>query len=52
MAAELMGFRQRRWNAERFTIFQTVTLQHTQHINKSCDIRQQIDRRLDAWEAV
>ena len=51
LAAELTGIWQRRWNAERFIVFQTVTLQHARHVPKSCEIRQRIDRRLDTWEA-
>ena len=35
----------RTWNAERFIVFQTVTLQRAR------DIRQRIEKRLDAWEA-
>ena len=45
---ELTGVQQRRWNAERFIVFQTVILQRVWHITKSCNIRRQIDRRLNA----
>ena len=51
LAVELIGFRQHRWNAERFIIFQTVILQRALNVIKSCEIRRRIDRRLDAWEA-
>ena len=32
--AELTGVWQRRWNAEKFILFQTVTLQRAHHIIK------------------
>ena len=50
LTAELTGVRQRRWNTERFIVFLTVTLQHVQHVTKSCEIRQRIDWKVDAWE--
>ena len=50
LAAELTGFRQRRWNVGRFIVFQTVTLQRAWHVTKSCEICQRINRMLDAWE--
>ena len=51
LAAELTGFRQCRWNAERFIVFQTVNIQHTQHVTKSCKIRKMIYWRIHTWEA-
>ena len=51
LAAELTGFRKRRWNAERFIVFQAETLQSARQVIKSYEIRRQIDQRLDAWEA-
>ena len=51
MTAEIIGVRQRCWNAERFIIFQTVALQRARHVIKSCEIRQRINQSLDIWEA-
>ena len=51
LVGELRGFRDRRWNLERFIVFQTVTLQRARHVTASWDIRRWIDKRLDAWEA-
>ena len=39
LAAELTGIWQRRWNAERFIVFQTATLQRAQNVTNSCEIR-------------
>ena len=41
----------RRWNSERFVVFQTVILQRDRHVTASRDIRRRIEKRLDAWEA-
>ena len=43
--------RKRRWYEERFTVFHIVILQRTRHVIKYCEIRRQIDRQIDAWEA-
>ena len=51
LAAELTGVRKRRWNAERFIVFQAETLQSARQVIKYYEIWRQIDQRLDAWEA-
>ena len=51
LAEELRGIRDRRWNSERFIVFQTVTLQRARHVTASRDNWRRIERRLDAWEA-
>ena len=51
LVRELRGMPDRKWNAERFIVFQTVTLQRARHVTASRDIRRQIEKRLDAWEA-
>ena len=51
LVRELRGMLDRRWNAERFIVFQTVTLQRARHVTASRDIRRRIENRLDAWEA-
>ena len=51
LALELRGIRDRRWNSERFIVFQTVTLQRARHVTASQDIRRRIEKRLNAWEA-
>ena len=44
----MKGERDRRWNSERFIVFQTVILQRARHITASQAIRQRIEKRLDA----
>ena len=51
LAEELRGICDRRWNSERFIVFQTVMLQRARHVIASRDIRRRIERPLDAWEA-
>ena len=51
LGAELQGVRDRRWNSERFILFQTVILQRARHVTASHAIRRQIDKRLEAWGA-
>ena len=41
--------RDRRWNLERFIVFQTVILQRSRHVTASQAIRCRIEKRLDAW---
>ena len=40
LVEELRGIRDRRWNSERFIVFQTVTLKRARHVTASRDIRQ------------
>ena len=47
---ELRSVCGRRWNSERFIVFQTVTLQRSRHVTASWYIRRRIEKRLDAWE--
>ena len=42
--------RGRRWNSERFIVFQTVILQRDFHVTASHTIRRRIKKRLDAWD--
>ena len=42
---------QRRWNSERFIVFQTVILQCNRHVTGSGTIWRRINHRLDYWEA-
>ena len=51
LVREMRGVLDRRWNSERFIVFQTVTLQRARHVTASRDIRRRIEKRLDAWEA-
>ena len=51
LVRELRGLRNRQWNSERFIVFQTMTLQRARHVTASWDIRQRIEKRLEAWEA-
>ena len=43
--------RDRRFNSEFFIVFQTVTLQRARHVTVYQDIRRQIEKRLNAWDA-
>ena len=49
LGVEMQGVRERRWNSERFIVFQTVILQRSRHVTASHAIRQRIAKRLDAW---
>ena len=46
----MQGVRDRRWNSERFIVFQTVILQRDRHVTSSYAIRRRIVKLLDAWE--
>ena len=50
LKSELCGVRGRRWNSERFIVFQTVILQRDFHVTASHTIRRRIKKRLDAWD--
>ena len=47
----LDGVRLRKWNAERFIVFQLVILQRTRAVNRAKDIKHRLSWRLDAWDA-
>jgi hypothetical protein len=47
---ELSGIHSRKWNSERFIVFQLVILQKIREVKRSRDVRRQISKRLDAWE--
>ena len=49
LGTEMQGVRDRRWNLERFIVFQTVILQRARHVTASHAIRRRIKKRLDAW---
>ena len=49
LGEELKEVRDRRWNLERFIVFQTVILQRAHHVTASQAIRRRIEKRLDAW---
>ena len=51
LGAELQEVRDRRWNSERFIVFQTVILQRSRHVTASHAIRRRIEKRLEAWGA-
>ena len=40
----------RRWNMDKFTVFQTATLLHVPHVTASHAIRWRIGKCLDTWE--
>ena len=51
LVRDLRGVLDRRWNLERFNVFQMATLQRARHVTASRDIRRRIEKRLDTWEA-
>ena len=50
VAEELQGVTKRRWNSERFIVFQAVILQRSGEVKKSQDIRRRIETRLRDWK--
>ena len=48
LGEELKGVQDRRWNSERFIVFQTVILQQARHVTASQAIRWRIENQLDA----
>ena len=51
LGTEMQGVRDRRWNLERFIVFQMVILQRARHVTAYHAIRRRIEKRLDAWGA-
>ena len=41
----------RRWNSERFIVFQTVILQRSRHAAAPHSIQRRIEKRIDTWES-
>jgi hypothetical protein len=50
VASMLNGVKKRKWNSEKFIVFQMVVLQRTRDVRRSRDIRRRISWRMDAWE--
>ena len=50
VAEELQGVTERRWNSERFIVFQSVILQRSREVKKAKDIRRRIEGRLRDWK--
>jgi hypothetical protein len=50
LATELAGIVQRKWNSERFLVFQSVILQKAKGVRGSGAIRARITNRLNSWE--
>ena len=48
MREEMKGVLDRRWNSERFIVFETMILQRARHVTASKAIRRRIEKRLDA----
>ena len=49
LKSELCGVRGRRWNSERFIVFQKVILQRDFHVTASHTIRRRIKKTRKAW---
>ena len=50
LVVELEGVLDRKWNSEKFLIFQIVILQKTKDVKGNAAIGRRISRRLDQWE--
>ena len=48
-ADELKGVVQRKWNSERFIVFQAVLLQRSPDVKRARDIRRRVETRLRLW---
>jgi hypothetical protein len=51
LTEELRGIRSRKWNAERFIVFQAVVLQRSREVKNAGAIKRRLSNRMDAWEA-
>ena len=51
LAKELEDVEGRRWNIERFIVFQAVVLQRMTDVYQAGDIHQQVKRRIVDWQA-
>ncbi len=51
LTEELSGIRARKWNSERFIVFQMVVLQKSKDVKTSGAIRRRLTTRMDSWEA-
>jgi hypothetical protein len=49
LATELAGIVERKWNSDRFVVFQAVILQKHRDVKGAGDIRKRINNRLDSW---
>jgi L-asparaginase/Glu-tRNA(Gln) amidotransferase subunit D len=50
MTTLLEGVKSRKWNSERFLLFQIVILQLTREVTRARDIKKRHIWRMDAWE--
>jgi hypothetical protein len=50
LAELLEGIQNRKWHTERFIIFSMVVLQWRREVKQARDIKNEISRRIDAWE--
>ena len=49
VASEMEGIVKRRWNSEKFVVFQAVILQRSIDVTRARDIRRRIETRLQQW---
>jgi hypothetical protein len=47
----LEGIHSRKWNSEKFLVFQMVTLQQSKEVTGAGNIKKYLSRGVDAWEA-
>jgi hypothetical protein len=50
MTSLMEGVKSRKWNSERFLLFQIVVLQHTREMMRARDTKKRLKWRMDAWD--
>jgi hypothetical protein len=50
LTEELKGIKSRKWNSEKFLVFQMVILQRSKEVSGAGNIKRRLTRRMDAWE--
>jgi hypothetical protein len=50
LTEELKGIRSRKWNSEKFIVFQAVILQRSREVKNAGAIKRRLSNRMDAWE--
>jgi hypothetical protein len=51
LTKELEGIKSRKWNSEKFLVYQMVILQRSKEVSGAGSIKRRLSKRMDAWEA-
>ena len=51
LTKELEGIKSRKWNSEKFLVYQMVILQRSKEVSGAGNIKRRLSKRMDAWEA-